>query len=179
MICEFSATTNVLVVSGAVPSLIPAQTEVAFSLNGFINPIEAGYVFNFKISTRVRSGADYYVIDEDTTSLFVTEYASLYDARLDVMNPDAPRAGMIQEVSDMQLDFFLPVPLNAGCKVNVTLPDQYNVEEIARVTTLGDFGNLKNYTVELDTLNIDTVANGFSISACGRDYVGKEGVARI
>jgi len=39
-----------------------------------------------------------------------------------VQDPTILGSGIIQAVDKMQLDFFLPVPLNAGCIVNVILP---------------------------------------------------------
>jgi hypothetical protein len=39
-----------------------------------------------------------------------------------VKDPSLPNAGVIQQLDKMVLDFFLPVPLNAGCIVNVYLP---------------------------------------------------------
>ena len=45
----------------------------------------------------------------------------------------------------MRLDFFLPVPLNAGCKLNIELPPQYSVETIGLVKTLNVFGPITEY----------------------------------
>ena len=177
MSCDFSD--DRLIVSGATPALIPADTEVAFTLSGFKNPIETGYVDGFKISTRVRSGSNFYVVDEDVSSLTVSEYATLSNAKLLVKDPDGnPLAGIIQEVNDMKLDFFLPVPLNEGCKVNVALPEEYSVSEIQRVMTHNAFGYYQNYTENLGNLFIDLDYNSFSIEAC-KTYVENSGTATI
>jgi hypothetical protein len=64
----------------------------------------------------------FYVIDEATASLSVSEFATLSQARLFVQDSMILGSGIIQAVDKMQLDFFLPVPLNAGCIVNVILP---------------------------------------------------------
>ena len=45
MTCDFSD--DRLIVTAAAPALIPADTEVAFVVTGFKNPIEAGYVDGF------------------------------------------------------------------------------------------------------------------------------------
>ena len=45
MTCDFSE--DRLIVTAAAPAEIPADTEVAFTLTGFKNPIEAGYVDGF------------------------------------------------------------------------------------------------------------------------------------
>ena len=177
MSCDFSD--DRLIVSGATPALIPADTEVAFTLSGFKNPIETGFVDGFKISTRVRSGSDFYVVDEDVSSLTVSEYATLSNAKLSVKDPDDnPLAGMIQEVNDMRLDFYLPVPLNEGCKVHVALPEEYSVSEIQRVMTFNVFGYYQNYTENLGNLFIDLDDNSFSIEAC-KNYVENDGIATI
>ena len=42
MQCDFS--NDVLIVSGSTPALIPADTEVGFTVSGFKNPIEAALV---------------------------------------------------------------------------------------------------------------------------------------
>ena len=151
MTCDFSD--DRLIVTAAAPAEIPADTEVAFTLSGFKNPIEAGYVAGFKISTRIRSGSDFYIIDQDEASLEVSEYTTISNAKLTVIDvDDDPKAGMIQELNDMRLDFYLPVPLNDGCKVHVGLPQQYSVNEIRRVETYNVFGAYKNYTRDLGNL---------------------------
>jgi len=53
---------------------------------------------------------------------------------------------MIQEINDMRLDFYLPVPLNAGCKLKIVLPVQYSVDYIQSLTTQKAFGRLETYT---------------------------------
>ena len=94
MTCDFSD--DRLIVTAAAPALIPADTEVAFTLSGFKNPIEAGYVDGFKISTRVRSGSDFFVIDQDETGFEISEYTTISNAKLTVIDvDDDPLAGMI------------------------------------------------------------------------------------
>lgn len=64
------------------------------------------------------------MIDQGETTLQVNEYASLSQAQLDVRVLDSisieeQLAGVVQELNEMQLSFYLPVPLNAGCQVTV------------------------------------------------------------
>ena len=177
MTCDFSD--DRLIVTAAAPAEIPADTEVAFTLSGFKNPIEAGYVDGFKLSTRIRSGSEFYVIDQDVASLEVTEYTTISNAKLSVIEiEDDPLAGMIQEINDMRLDFYLPVPLNAGCKVNVALPSQYSVSEVRRVETFNVFGRFYNYTQDLDNLVISVEDNSFSINPC-KGYIENDDVGTI
>ena len=70
MECDFA--NEVLIVSGSTTALIPADTEVGFVLSGFKNPIEGAYVDGFVISTRMRSGSDYYIIDKEEGSISIS-----------------------------------------------------------------------------------------------------------
>ena len=95
-----------------------SKTDVGFTVTGFKNPIEAGYVSGFKITAAILYQEDFYVIDEDVSMLTVTDYATLSSPKLSVLMDDLSdenKAGMIQEINSMRLDFFLPVPLNSGC----------------------------------------------------------------
>ena len=41
---------------------------------------------------------------------------------LDSVSTDESLSGVVQEMNDMQLSFYLPVPLDAGCLLTVKLP---------------------------------------------------------
>jgi len=68
--------------------------------------------------------------------------------------------------------------LNAGCKVDVALPEEYSVSEVQRVMTFNVFGYYQNYTEELGNLAIDSEGNSFMIEACNT-YVENDNVATI
>ena len=57
------------------------------------------------------------MIDEGEASVVATQYATLSSPNLRVYNDTGidEKAGMIQELNDMEIQFFLPVPLNPGC----------------------------------------------------------------
>ena len=78
----------------------------------------------------------------------------------------------------MTLDFYLPVPLNEGCKVTVVLPEEYDVSEVHRVMTLNVFGSYQNYTQEMGNLLVDLEVNSFEIEPC-KNYVENDNVATI
>ena len=40
----------------------------------------------------------------------------------------------------MQVSFNSPVPLNQGCKIKITLPSQFNLDTVQRVTISGLLG---------------------------------------
>ena len=64
-------------------------------------------------------------------------------------------------MNDMQLKFYLPVPLNAGCQVTVKLPSQYSVDTITQVGSLQVFGFYREYTVASGSLIISKAENSF------------------
>jgi hypothetical protein len=70
----------------------------------------------------------------------VSNYATLSQVTLGVLDPSVPGAGVVQQKDKMLLQFFMPVPLNAGCKVTVVLPRQYSVSTINQIYTLQAFG---------------------------------------
>lgn len=80
------------------------------------------------------------MIDEDVTELTVSKYATLSSPTLSVIDTESELAGMIQEINDMRLNFYLPVPLNPGCKVKIILPEQYSVDYIKSLSTQKAFG---------------------------------------
>ena len=144
LFCDFS--NDRLVVQKSAVVDIDAETELSFEVSGFKNPIEAGYVSGFRIQTAILYGSDFYVIDEDETQLTVSKYATLSNPSLSVLDTENELAGMIQEVNDMRLNFYLPVPLNPGCKVKIILPEQYSVDYIGSLHTQKAFGKNQEYS---------------------------------
>lgn len=155
------------------------MTEVSFTVTGFKNPIQASYVQGFKITTAILFGTDFYVIDEDETQLTVSLYATIASPKLSVLNEDDSRAGMIQELNDMKLDFFLPVPLNSGCKLKLILPQQYSVDDIKSLTTLKAFGPIKEYTEALGNLRVNPNERSLTLDGACASYVSESTVATI
>jgi len=78
----------------------------------------------------------------------------------------------------MQLNFYLPVPLNQGCKVTVELPVQYSIETVTSVNSLMVFGRYVKYTVEDGTLLILKDKNQFIIEACAT-YIENDKIGTI
>lgn len=85
---------------------------------------------------------------------------------LEVRDPEKTDAGMIQQADDMKLSFFLPVPLNQGCKVTVVLPAQYSISTIKYVGTLQAFGSYKQYSLNSNNLVLNKTENSFTIEPC-------------
>jgi hypothetical protein len=59
----------------------------------------------------------------------------------------------------MQVSFSSPVPLNQGCKIRITLPSQFNLETITKVTISGLLGAQSSIPVTKTGLT-------FSFSSC-------------
>jgi len=45
----------------------------------------------------------------------------------------------------MRLQFFLPVPLDKGFRITVTLPKEYNISTVTKIKTSQVFGFNKDY----------------------------------
>ena len=82
---------------GAVNANIVRLTDVAFTVTGFKNPIQATYFSGFKITTAIYYDTEFYVIDEDETQLSVSEYATLSSPKLTVIvdEDNEEKAGVI------------------------------------------------------------------------------------
>ena len=86
---------------------------------------------------------------------------------------------MIQEINDMRLDFYLPVPLNPGCKVKIILPIQYSVDYVKSLTSKMAFGSIRNYTIEQGNLVIDRLERSLSLTEACMEYIENDKVATI
>ena len=73
----------------------------------------------------------------------------------------------------MTLSFYLPVPLDQGCRLTVQLPDDYDISTVEYVGSLQVFGAYKEYTVADGTLTIDRGDNSFMIKPCAR-YINND-----
>jgi hypothetical protein len=73
--------------------------------------------------------------------LKISQPAAINQASFTV-DPSTPSsiAGIVGETNVMQVAFSSPVPLNQGCKIIVTLPSQFNLATITRVTISGLLG---------------------------------------
>jgi hypothetical protein len=78
----------------------------------------------------------------------------------------------------MQLDFYLPVPLNAGCQIKVELPEQYSINTITLVQTKAVFGALTKFSDEAGNIEFDERDNSFLIRPC-QTYIENDNVATI
>lgn len=86
---------------------------------------------------------------------------------------------MIQELNDMRLDFFLPVPLNQGCKLSIFLPEQYSVDTIHTLTSFMAFGSRKDYTETKGNLKVNVNENKLMLEGACETYIDDNMVASI
>jgi len=96
-----------------------------------------------------------------------------------VINLDDPKSGMIQEINEMRLDFYLPVPLNAGCKVKIVLPIQYSVDYIESLTTKMAFGSITTFSVQQGNLVINRLERSLALTGACKEYIENDKVATI
>ena len=163
----------------AATATIVQNTDVSFTVTGFKNPIQAGYERGFVITTAILYGNEFFAIDQDETQLSVGDYATLSSPKLSVINSDDPRAGMIQELNEMRLDFFLPVPLNPGCVLTIFLPEQYSIDTISSLTTLKAFGAIKDYTETAGNMRVSVGERKLTLYGACDTYIEDNKVATI
>lgn len=159
---------------------IDAETELSFEVSGFKNPIEAGYVNGFQIQTKILQGSEFFVIDEDVTQLTVSKYATLSIPTLSVIETDNEELdGKIQEVNDMRLNFYLPVPLNPGCQVKIILPEQYTVDYIGSLYTQKAFGRYQEYSESKGNLRVIPSERSLTLIGACEEYIDNNKIATI
>ena len=82
-------------------------------------------------------------------------------------------------MNDMSLDFFLPVPLNIGCKVKITFPSQYSMDDVHTLETLNAFGLLNQYTFEIGNLKALNEERSLILSGVCQSYIENKQQATI
>lgn len=155
--------------------------DMSFRVTGFKNPIQASLISGFRITTAILYQDTYYVIDQDETQMAVSDFASLANAQISVIDEtgEDPLAGMVQEMNDMQLDFFLPVPLNKGCKVKLGFPPQYSIDDVHTLETLNAFGQFQQYTFAKGNLRILNSESALILQGVCRTYIENNQQATI
>ena len=172
--CELKG--NTLQISGGVTQDIAPQTTVSIRVTGFKNPIDAKAVTGFRVTSQVSKNGVFFPIESTTGEVKVSTPAQITSGSLKVRFPDSEDAGMIQHTDEMQLSFPLPVPLNQGCRVTVTLPPQYSVDTVSVVQSIQAFGALTNHSLDDGSVEIDSNSNSFVVRPCST-YVENDNLA--
>ena len=79
----------------------------------------------------------------------------------------------------MRLDFYLPVPLNPGCRLKIILPEQYSVDTIQTLITQQAFGARQFYTEVQGNLRVDTIERSLTLEGACPQYIDNNNVAQI
>jgi hypothetical protein len=158
----------VLIISEGVTSDIRQGTDISILVTGFKNPISTDEVSGFTVTSMVVDDYDdklFYPIDSGFGTLQVTDYALIQQGRFEVKDQDDPISGMIQQADQMKLTFYLPVPLDAGCVVTVSLPGQYDTSLITSVNSQKLFGSYELFSAG-SSLQISEEDNSFTFNPC-------------
>ena len=59
----------------------------------------------------------------------------------------------------MRLDFYLPVPLNPGCNLEITFPKQYSVQTVQYLQTQNVFGRIQTFKTSFNNLDVYSLSN--------------------
>ena len=79
----------------------------------------------------------------------------------------------------MRLDFYLPVPLNPGCQIEIILPEQYSVDDVEYLTSQQAFGQFNTYREDLGNLRVNTERRSLKLEGACPYYVVNNNVATI
>ena len=79
----------------------------------------------------------------------------------------------------MRLDFYLPVPLNPGCKIEIILPEQYSVDDVVYLTSQNAFGKFNTYREDKGNLYVNVERRSLKLSGACPYYVANNNVATI
>lgn len=154
---------DVLTISGAIPSDIPANSVISFTVTEFRNPITTSTFSGFVIRTTDASDG---VIDSGSATIRVTTPASVYESS--ISSKDTTR---VQEKAVLRLQFKVPVPLNSGCIIDVTFPSDYSLSG-ADLTTVQGFGLFGGARVLTGSLNVGN--NTYTITDGCTNYVSQD-----
>ena len=152
-----SFSSDVLIISNAVPSDVAAGSTISFSVTQFLNPISTAYTSGFSAQTTDSSDGG---IDSLTTTLRVTTPAAVYSSTI-----AAKDTTVVQEKAVLRLQFYIPVPLNSGWVVDIQYPSDFTLSgaDLTTVIGYGLFGGARTLTGSLNTgNNTYTITDGWS-----------------
>ena len=157
---------DVLTISDAVPSDVAAGSLVSFSITNFLNPISTSTYSGYTVSTADSNDG---LINTGTTTIRVTDSAAVYDTTMESNDTTT-----VQELAVFRIQFFVPVPLNTGCILDVVFPDdfQLSASNLTNVQGIGLFGGSRALTGSVNTgNNTYTISNGCT-SYVSQDQLG-------
>ena len=114
--CTFEAT-QTLTVSNAFSTVVQPGTQLSILIKNVRNPISAIPVGNIEVFT-VDDTTKEGLIDWGKGSLTATTPARI------VTSSVKPDSTLIQDLTLYRLEFLVPVPLSAGCIIEIVFPQQ-------------------------------------------------------
>ena len=113
--CTFDQTTQTLTVSNAFSTVVQPSTQLSFLIKNVRNPISAIPVGNIEVFT-VDDTTKEGLIDWAKGTLTVTTPARI------VTSSVKPDSTLIQDLTLYRVEFLVPVPLSAGCIIEIFFP---------------------------------------------------------
>lgn len=154
---------DVLTISGAIPSDIASGNVISFRVTQFKNPISTSTYSGFSAHTTDSSDG---AIDSRSTTLRVTTPAVVYSTS--IASKDTT---IVQEKAVLRLQFKVPVPLNSGCIMDVTFPADFPLSgtDLTTVIGFGLFGGSRTLTGSLNVGN-----NTYTITDGCQSYISQD-----
>lgn len=150
------SSTDTLTITNAFPgSDLTAGLSIKFSVSGFRNPISTIAKTGFTIST---ISGDTGTVDSSSTTLQATTPATIASGVITSTNTK-----IVQTLSVIRATFPSPVPLDAGCLIDVQFPSSMPITttDLASVRGSGLFGGSKTFTTIINTgTRTVTITNG-------------------
>lgn len=139
-----------------MPTKLAANSTIIFQLTNFLNPLSTATYTGFTITTYDSVGG---TIDSDSTAnIWVTTSASIPNGTLTSLNTT-----LVQQITTLQLVFYSPLPLNAGCIIDIIFPSDFalNNANLTSIVGMNLFGASGYMQYKLDTTNnIITITDG-------------------
>ena len=99
---------------------MPAGTEFSFIIKNVRNPVSTSPVTNIQVYTTddtIKRGT----IDWAQGSLSVSTFGKI------VTSAVKPESTLVQELTQFRVEFLIPVPLSAGCIIEIMFPSQISL----------------------------------------------------
>ena len=157
------SSSDTLTISNAIPTEVSATSTISFSVDNFYNPISTATYSGFTVETTDSSDGS---IDSGSSTLRVTTSAAVYNTTL-----QANDTTIVQELAVFRVQFFVPVPLDSGCIIDVTYPSDFTLSgsNLTTVQGIGLFGGSRTLTGSVNSGN-----NTYTITDGCNSYVSQD-----
>lgn len=159
---------DILTISGAIPTQLAAGSVISFSVTNFRNPITTQTFSGFTITTTDSSDG---IIDSASATMRITTAATVYETSFAAKTSSTTE---VQEKAVFRLQFKIPVPVNSGCIIDITFPSDFSLSgaDLTTVQGFGLFGGARTLTGSLNVgNNTYTITDGCT-SYVSQDIIG-------